>query len=59
APGEVIARGAEGIDVACGPAAAEGALRLCEVQPAGGKRMRADAYAAGRGIVRGARFEPG
>ncbi|MFI4925113.1 MAG: methionyl-tRNA formyltransferase [Vicinamibacteria bacterium] len=59
APGEVIARSADGIDVACGPAAAEGALRLVEVQPAGGKRMRADAYAAGRGIARGARFEPG
>ena len=59
APGEVIARNADGIDVACGPAPAEGALRLLEVQPAGGRRMRADAYAAGRGIARGARFENG
>ena len=59
APGEVIASGADGVDVACGPAAAEGALRLIEVQPAGGKRMRADAYAAGRGIARGALFGNG
>ena len=59
APGTVIAHGAEGIDVACGPVPAEGALRLIEVQPAGGKRMPADAYAAGRGIARGARFDNG
>ena len=59
APGEVIARNADGIDVACGPASAEGALRLLEVQPAGGRRMPADAYAAGRGIARGARFDNG
>jgi methionyl-tRNA formyltransferase len=57
APGEVIARTAEGLDVACGATAAEGALRLLDVQPAGGRRMSADAFAAGRGIARGARFD--
>ncbi|MEO8485242.1 MAG: methionyl-tRNA formyltransferase [Betaproteobacteria bacterium] len=58
-PGEVIARTSEGIDVACGAHPAEGALRLVEVQPAGGRRMTADAYAAGRGIGPGARFGAG
>ena len=57
APGEVIARSADGIDVACGDDRAEGALRLVDVQPAGGRRMPADAWAAGRGVVRGARFD--
>ena len=59
APGEVIAVGAAGIDVACGPVPAEGALRLVEVQPAGGRRMPASAYAVGRAIAPGARFGPG
>ena len=57
APGEVIARSADGLDVACGAVPAEGALRLVEVQPAGGRRMSAQAWAAGRGIERGARFD--
>ena len=57
APGEVIARSADGLDVACGADPAEGALRLVEVQPAGGRRMPAHAWAAGRGIERGARFD--
>jgi methionyl-tRNA formyltransferase len=32
-------------------------LRVVELQPAGGKRMAAAAYAAGRRIERGARFD--
>jgi len=58
APGEVIARGPDGLVVACG-ADDGGALRLVEVQPAGGRRMAAAAYAAGRGIEPGARFGAG
>jgi methionyl-tRNA formyltransferase len=48
----VVDVGGEGLDVACG----EGTLRLHTVQPAGGKRMSAAAFAAGRGVVRGAVF---
>jgi methionyl-tRNA formyltransferase len=53
-PGTVLEVGAAGIDVACG----QGALRIAEVQPASGKRMAASAFAAGRGLVAGARFGP-
>ena len=59
APGEVIARGPDGLVVACGADDGGGALRLVEVQPAGGRRMAAAAYAAGRGIEPGARFGAG
>jgi len=52
APGTVLAVDDEAVVVACG----DGALRLREVQPAGGKRMRAGAYAAGRKLTVGARF---
>lgn len=55
-PGTVVAVGAAGIDVACGPAASRSLLRLVEVQPAGGRRMPAAAFAAGRGIATGSRF---
>ena len=58
-PGQVVARGAGGIDVACGTRVEDGALRLVELQPAGGRRMPADAYAAGRGLDAGSRFGPG
>ncbi|MBK6804373.1 MAG: methionyl-tRNA formyltransferase [Betaproteobacteria bacterium] len=58
-PGEVVARSATSLDVACGTRVDDGALRLVEVQPAGGRRMTAGAYAAGRGIDAGSRFGPG
>jgi methionyl-tRNA formyltransferase len=51
-PGSVVAVHADGIDVACG----NGALRLHIMQPAGGKRMAAHAFAAGRALAPGARF---
>jgi methionyl-tRNA formyltransferase len=52
-PGTVVAVHPDGVDVACG----DGALRLLTVQPAGGKRMPAHAFAAGRALAPGARFE--
>ncbi len=51
-PGAVLLISSDGIDVACG----DGTLRLHAVQPAGGKRMPANAFAAGRVIGPGARF---
>lgn len=53
-PGTVFAVSGEGIDVACG----EGILRLAVVQPAGGKRMEAVAFATGRALRPGMRFGP-
>jgi methionyl-tRNA formyltransferase len=44
--------GTGGVDVACG----DGLLRVKTVQPAGGKRMAAAAFAAGRTLTAGARF---
>jgi methionyl-tRNA formyltransferase len=55
-PGTVAAVGAAGIDVVCGPAESRGLLRVVEVQPAGGRRMSAAAFAAGRRVVAGSRF---
>lgn len=52
APGTVLATDAAAIVVACG----DGALALAELQPAGGRRMSAAAFAAGRGLAPGARF---
>ncbi len=52
APGEIVAVGKDGIVVACG----EGALRLVQVQPEGGKAMTAWAYAQGRRIAKGDRL---
>lgn len=42
-PGSVLARTAEGVDVACG----QGALRLKELQRAGGKRQLAEQFVQG------------
>jgi methionyl-tRNA formyltransferase len=52
-PGAVLAADAAGVVVACG----EGALRITELQPAGGRRMDAAAFVAGRRIAAGARFD--
>jgi methionyl-tRNA formyltransferase len=54
-PGAVVDLEAASIVVACG----HGAMRLGELQPAGGKRMSATAFLAGRRLGRGARFGPG
>jgi len=51
--GVVLADDRRGLVVACG----HGALRLIELQPAGGRRMAAAAFAAGRRIVAGDRFD--
>jgi len=51
-PGALLAIGPDGVDVACGV----GSLRLRTVQPAGGKRMPARAFAAGRALGAGARL---
>ncbi len=51
-PGTVLS--AEPLVVACG----RGGLRLLDLQPAGGKRMDARAYASGRSLSPGSRFAP-
>ena len=57
-PGTIAAIGPAGIDVVCGPAGRRDLLRIVEVQPAGGRRMPAAAFAAGRRITPGSRFGP-
>jgi len=52
APGTVLGTDSAAIVVACGT----GALRILELQPAGGKRLPAAAYAAGRRLLAGRRF---
>lgn len=52
APGEVLAAGRDGIDVATG----EGVLRLLELQPPGGRAMPAAAFLSGRAISPGERL---
>ena len=52
APGTVLAVGKDGIVVACG----EGALRLIELQKAGGKRLAAEHFLAGTPIAAGGQF---
>ena len=56
APGTVVRAGYAGIDVACGPTAPRGTLRITELQPAGGRRMAAGAYLAGRAATPGTRL---
>jgi methionyl-tRNA formyltransferase len=55
APGEVLAAGAEGITVACG----EGALRLTQLQRAGGKRLGAADFLRGFALTPGQRLGAG
>ena len=53
-PGAVLAVGAQGVDVRCG---AGTCLRLTSLQPSGGRVMAAHAFAVGRGVARGQRFD--
>jgi methionyl-tRNA formyltransferase len=53
AAGTIVAAGPEGLVVACG----EGLLRINELQPAGGRRMDAAAFVAGRRVAPGQRFD--
>ena len=52
-PGEVLAADAGGLVVACGV----GAVRICDVQPAGKRRMQAVDWHRGRGIALGDTLE--
>ncbi|MEO8676058.1 MAG: methionyl-tRNA formyltransferase, partial [Casimicrobiaceae bacterium] len=52
-PGIVLAANASGIVVACG----DGALRIAELQGAGGRRVAAAAFIAGRRLARGDAFD--
>ena len=52
-PGTVLRVGRDGIDVACG----SGAVRVTELQRAGGKRLPADAFLRGCAVARGERFD--
>jgi methionyl-tRNA formyltransferase len=54
APGEVIAVGDGGVTVACG----DGALRLTELQRAGGKRLPVAQFVQGNAVVAGMVFAP-
>ena len=54
-PGAVSAAEADGIVVACG----RNALRIAELQRAGGKRLSAQAFLSGYKLARGTRFGPG
>ena len=51
-PGTVVNISRDAIEVACG----DGSLRLLMVQPPGGKRMSASAFAAGRRLVPGSKL---
>lgn len=52
APGQIVAAGASGIDVAC----ATGMLRLLVLQRAGGRRLSAAEFLHGQGLRPGMRF---
>lgn len=54
-PGTVTGVGVQGLDVACGDGSV---LRVTRLQPAAGKPMPAQAFAAGYRAVPGTRFEP-
>ncbi len=54
APGTVLAADADGLVVAC----ADGALRVAELQRAGGRRLAAAAFLRGFPLAPGDRFEP-
>jgi len=54
APGSVIASDRNGIVVTCGT----GALRLTELQKAGGKRLSVPQFLAGTSVVPGSSFDP-
>ena len=54
APGEVLSADERGVVVACG----EGALRLTELQRAGGKRLPAAAFLQGHLVAAGMVFDP-
>lgn len=51
-PGTILSVGGEDVDVACG----EGALRLTEVKPAGGRAMSAGDFARGHDVTSMMRF---
>jgi methionyl-tRNA formyltransferase len=53
-PGTVLAAGQDGIRVACG----EASLCITELQRAGGKRLQAHAFLAGRALTPGTLFGP-
>ena len=53
-PGTVVAVNAAGIEVACGE---NTVLRLTQLQPAAGRPMPAAAFAAGRALAPGKRFD--
>lgn len=53
-PGTVIAASSDGVTVACG----SGAVVVCELQRAGGKRLDAARFLQGCGVLVGERFGP-
>jgi methionyl-tRNA formyltransferase len=54
APGTITHVSAEGLDVACGDG---GVVRIARLKPAGAREMDASAFAAGRNVRAGARFD--
>ena len=54
APGVIVASDRHGVVVACG----QGALRLTELQKAGGKRLPVAQFVAGTSMVPGSSFDP-